>query len=144
MTKLTPHQESIGWLINAAALRVNRKMRQALQDLELTQGQFAILKTLAEQDNLSQVEIGRCVDLTPDQMTRQLDILEQKGLLGRFADPNSRRTSRIKLSEQGRSLAPQLFALTEQVNADFARELNRQEQQSLIELLHKLVRNNPK
>ncbi|WP_026155039.1 MarR family winged helix-turn-helix transcriptional regulator [Thiolinea disciformis] len=133
------HSDSVGWLINAAAIKVNGIMAAMLEPLNLTQGQFAIMKALAEGDNITQTEIGKVVAMPNYAITRQLDILEQRGLLVRQVDEFSRRSFRICLTAAGRDLSPQLFAITQIVNENFLSSLQPQEAEHLKKLLQNLV-----
>lgn len=133
------HLESVGWLVNAAAVRVNEIMTKALQPLGLSQGQFAILKLLAEGDNITQVDIGRVISMPSYTITRHLDVLEQRGLLMRLQDKNSRRSFRIQLTASGREMSPKLFAITETVNEEFLSLLNADDVEQLKFLLKKML-----
>ena len=133
------HFDSVGWLVNSAALKVNELMSNALQALNLTQGQFAIMKTLSEGDNITQKEIGKVVSMPAYAMTRNLDVLEQVGLLERKVDERSRRSFRICLTGKGRKLSPKLFDITRVVNEEFVAGLTQTEIEQLTKLLKKIV-----
>lgn len=132
---------SLGWWVNAAAVQVNRLMKQALENLGLTQGQFAILMTLLENDDIPQTAIAKRVDMPDYAITRNLDVLEAKGLLARHNDLQSRRSFRIRLTEAGRALQPTFFAIVEQVNTAFMQPLTPAEGDQLKGLLMKLLKN---
>jgi len=119
-------------------------MKQQLSPLDLTQPQFAIIMNLLEKDGVSQTAIGKLVIMPGYAMTRNLDALEKKGLIERQTDESSRRSFQIVLTDQGRELAPTLFAIIAKVNGDLLDGLDEKEVTQLKALLTKLLAVNSK
>lgn len=114
-TKLV-RENSVGWMLNRLSTDVNVRMKEALKPLGLTQSQFAILMLILESEGLSQSAIGKKITLTASAMTRNLDALEERGLIERQTDEASRRSFKIVMTPEGRALAPQAFATVKAVN----------------------------
>jgi len=73
----------------------------------LTAPTFAVLVTLARIDDGSGVSQRRLMDelgLTSGTVSVRMDRLVGEGLVDRDPDPTSRRTTRIRLTDQGRAL----------------------------------------
>ena len=85
--------------------------------------QFVVMMIVLETGGLSQIQIGRRFDLPAYATTRVLNALEERGLVERRASPTSRRAYSIYASDAGQKLAPDLFAIVQQVNADFMKPL---------------------
>ncbi|MFS1492642.1 MarR family winged helix-turn-helix transcriptional regulator, partial [Vibrio splendidus] len=67
------------------------------------------------------------------------DKLEKLELVERRADPNSRRSFRIYLTEKGKALEEQLVPIPARLNKELKNELDAEEQQQMIKLLQKMV-----
>ncbi len=126
-------------MLNILTRTVDDIMKQQLAPLELTQAQFAILMTLLEEDYISQAAIGKQVIMPGYAMTRNLDALEQRALIERRPDENSRRSFRIVLTEAGRALAPTFYQIVAKVNRGFLEGLEENEVKQLKGLLRKLM-----
>ncbi len=132
-------EESVGYLVNQMADRMNALMREELEPLGLDIRFFANLMTLLIEDELSQVELGARVGEAQYTTSRIVDALERDGLVERKQDPNSRRAHRILLTEKGRQLAGELPALVSRVNGKVLEELTEKEQARLVQLLRKAL-----
>ena len=118
---------SVGWMLNALAAALNLTMKKQLESLDLTIHQFMILMVLLETDGISQAAIGKKVILPGYAITRNLDALEKQGLVKRQSDQSSRRSFSILLTQQGYTLAPSLFQIITEVNADLLSSLTPEE-----------------
>ncbi len=84
----------------------NRKQTEFLKDYDLTPSQFNVLRILrgAEPDGLICREIGeRMVAFDPD-VTKLLDRLEARNLIGRERQKKDRRVIVVRISEEGLKL----------------------------------------
>lgn len=91
------------------------RVQKFLLEIGLTpgQGQARILSSLEAAGNVTQRELADECMMDVTTMSRTLDRLEEKGLIRREKDPESRRAYRIGLTDAGKKTA-------EQVNAGFA------------------------
>jgi len=71
----------------------------------MTVAQAATLEALADSDGLRLGELGRRLGIAPSTLSRNLDRLEDRGLVVRGPDPNDRRALRASLTLAGRSAA---------------------------------------
>lgn len=106
-----------------------RKWRQAfnleLSKIGLTETTFAPLVRLdLEGDGITQVELASRLGLDASSLVRQVDLLEQRGLISRRIDPRDRRLRRIFLSQDGRRellrIRQKLGTVDAQILAGFA------------------------
>lgn len=82
------------------------------------QGQARILSSLAAKGNVTQRELADACMIDVTTMSRTLDRLEEKGLIRRERDPESRRAYRIGLTDEGKKTADRVnksFAALEQI-----------------------------
>jgi DNA-binding MarR family transcriptional regulator len=116
-------ETSVGWVMQRLAKRLSEEMSSSLAPHDLTVAQFVVMMTVLETGGLSQIQIGRRFDLPAYATTRVLNALEERGFVERRASPTSRRAYSIYASDAGQKLAPDLFAIVQQVNADFMKPL---------------------
>ena len=132
-------ENSIGWMIKTIGTRLDQEMGQSLKEHGLSLSQFGILMTLFEKDDLTQSQIGKKISMPGYATTRNLDTLEEMKLLKRHTDTSSRRSFRIRLTPKGRALAPTLFSIVQDVNANLTTLLSASETKQLTGLLRKII-----
>lgn len=89
---------------------VEKNLIPAYQQYDLTENQFRILNALSgsemsESSGFSQKLLVQVSGLPKHKITRILDILEERGLLRRTDDQQSRRCKNIILSNEGSELS---------------------------------------
>jgi MarR family transcriptional regulator for hemolysin len=72
----------------------------------------------------SQVEIAGRIGIERASVTRMLDTLEADGLVERLADPNDRRTKRVRLTDAGEAALLEIQALVTDLRATLLRNLD--------------------
>ena len=78
---------------------------------DVTPDQWVVLYRLFETDGLTQAELGERTVKDKTSITRILDRLESKALAERRRDANDRRSQRIFLTAEGRTLVEHLVPL---------------------------------
>ena len=132
-------EESVGYLVSRMSTRMHSAMNAELEPLDLDIRYFANLISLLIEDDLSQAELGQRVGEAQYRTSRIIDGLEERGLVERRKDPNSRRAHRIALTTKGREVARQLPPIIRRVNRTVLKRLNKSEQQQLTNLLAKAL-----
>ncbi|MCY9804509.1 MarR family transcriptional regulator [Vibrio scophthalmi] len=132
-------QSSFGWMINVVAGKAEKMFDAELKKHGLSVALWPTMMCLWEEEGVTQRDIAAKSKVENSTTTRTLDKLENLGLVERRADPHSRRSYRIYLTEQGRSLKEQLLPIPVAVNQTMLSSLNNKEQQQMIALLQKMV-----
>ncbi len=83
----------------------------ALSTIGLYEGQHSLLLLLWEHDGLTQSELCQRLNVEPASASKSIDRIEHAGFIQRHPDPNDARANRIYLTEQGRTLEPQVNAI---------------------------------
>lgn len=130
---------SMGWLVQTLARRLDEEMAQHLATLDLTLQQFAVMMIVLENDGLTQSDIGAIFTQPAYTVSRALDGLEKRDFVKRHVHPNSRRAHRVHVTDAGRELAPQIFAIVRGVNNKLAKPLDAEERAQLQFLLQKIL-----
>ncbi|MGF1842017.1 MarR family transcriptional regulator [Vibrio clamense] len=132
-------QSSFGWMINVIANQAAKKFEVELKKHGLTVALWPTMMCLWEEEGITQRDIAVKSKVENSTTTRTLDKLEKLGLVERQADPNSRRSFRIYLTEKGRAMEKDLLVLPAQVNRELLSSLDTDEQVDMIRLLQKMV-----
>lgn len=133
-------KNSAGWLVKQIARKMDAEMAVELKKIDLDIRLFANLMTLNDQDGLTQAELGQRVGEAQYTTSRLVDNLEDRKLVKRKKDPESRRSHRIELTKSGRAVALQLPEVIKLVNEKVLENLSKKEQQQFISLLQKVLK----
>ncbi|MEA1890552.1 MAG: MarR family transcriptional regulator [Pseudomonadota bacterium] len=132
-------ETSVGWMLKVLCTSLDEKMNKEMKRLDLNIAQFAVLMSLSETEGLTQVEIGKKINMPGYATTRTIDALEKVQFVERKKDDRSRRSYRIYLTEQGRKIVPQLFVVVKKVNTQLLSTLTLTEKKQLNKILNKIV-----
>jgi DNA-binding MarR family transcriptional regulator len=141
MTTEFDRQSSFGWLLNVVAKDAEKTFDSKLKQHGLTIALWPTLMCLWEEEGVTQREIAQKSKVENSTTTRTLDKLVKLGLVERRDDPNSRRSFRIHLTDEGRALEQVLTPIPAELNKLYLNSLEPDEQKTMIRLLQKLVAN---
>ncbi|KAB0286607.1 MarR family transcriptional regulator [Vibrio fortis] len=139
MSETFDRQKSFGWMINVLALNLSKDFDKELKKHGLTIALWPTLMCLWEEEGVTQKDISIKSKVENSTTTRTLDKLEKLELVERRVDPNSRRSFRIYLTEQGKELKDKLLPIPMGINRRYLNLLEDDEQQQMIKLLQKMV-----
>jgi len=131
---------AIGGLVSRVKLKLFEAMEAELAPYDITAAQYVILVGLANGiDSAS----GLCkgVSYDPGAMTRMLDRLEKKGLVGRVRCPDDRRVVKLALTEEGKAAYPKLIASAAKVMNRCLAGFTKSEAEQLEGFLHRILEN---
>lgn len=133
-------QSSFGFLMQLIARRIDNDMKDRLAEIGIDKKLFANLMLLAENDGITQREIGRTLEFPEYFTSRTVDVLVKQELAERRTDPASRRTVLVYLTDLGREKAKQLPSIVAAVNAEYLAPLSVEERKLMIKLMHKVAK----
>jgi MarR family transcriptional regulator, 2-MHQ and catechol-resistance regulon repressor len=123
-----------------ASKAVLSRVEPLLASHGLTATQLGVLEVILHLGPLSQRDLGRKVLTSAGNMTDVIDKLEGRGLVCRSRMPGDRRSVRVDLTADGRSLIEALFPLHAEDIARAMAGLDPDEMAQLDRLLRKLGR----
>ena len=132
-------QNSFGWMINVIANKATKDFDLELKKHGLSIALWPTLMCLWEEEGVTQRDIAAKSKVENSTTTRTLDKLEKLELVERRADPHSRRSFRIYLTEKGKALEEVLIPIPIKLNKELMEALDTDEQQQMIGLLKKMV-----
>ncbi len=113
-----------------------------LRQYQLTIGKFNVLMTLRHQagpEGIRQVEMSKHLIVTPANMTKMVDKLEEEGLAIRSALPGDRRVNIIRITSKGSELLDDLWPGFVETLQKLTKALSGQEQERLAKTFRKWI-----
>lgn len=114
-------------------------MNRALESIGVTLPQFTALARLYATPGLSNAELARQSDVTPQTMNVIVARLEAAGLVVRRRHPEHGLILLAELTPEGREVAGQCLRVAETVETSVLRTLEAKERRTLLDLLTRLA-----
>ena len=118
----------------------NARLSHFLRQYGLSIGKFNILvaiKVHGQEEGLSQVDISKHLIVTPSNMTKLIDKLEQDGMVTRSAMPQDRRVNMIKVTPSTAEMIDSIWDDYSRLLKDCMAGLNNEDQSILAARLIK-------
>jgi DNA-binding MarR family transcriptional regulator len=127
--------------LHGAARLLRRNFDRRAREHDLSRSRWQVLWLLAREEGLKQAELAERLDVAPISLGRQLDNLEQEGLVERRRDDQDRRCFRIYLTDAAQPALEVLVALAEETRAEALAGLSQAEVLQLHDLLSRIRMN---
>lgn len=121
---------------------LSRALRRRFLALAKTDGQAALSRVdfqalfhIERNEGLSQARLAQLLEIEPVTLVKQLDRLQQAGLIERRSHPSDRRTHALYLTQAALPLLDRMHAIGQRVHEEALAELNPEEQAMLSRLL---------
>jgi DNA-binding MarR family transcriptional regulator len=114
-------------------------LEQEFRKLSMTNGQNAVLQTIARYDGESSAEIARRLHVKPQALNEFIPPFEQRGLIVRRGHPENRRILCVYLTPKGRQLLQRCTEAVEKVEAELCAALVPGEIETLRQIAFKLL-----
>jgi DNA-binding MarR family transcriptional regulator len=112
-----------------------------LQHLGIGSGQFGFLMALFREEGISQKRLAEISRLDKTTITRSIRPLIEGGYVIRERDPDDRRGYRILLTDEGRSLRPELIRIQSELEGQLLEGFSEEEAEILKEMLRRISDN---
>ncbi len=129
----------IGLLVGRTNALKDRMLDKYLEPHDLTFAQFKVLIVIAQFSSDTPVELCRHLSLDSGSMTRMLDRLEHKGLVGRSRSAADRRQVKVVLTAKGQAIADLLPSIGADAMNDTFAALDEEEVATLRRILTKVL-----
>lgn len=137
-----PLEQSLGLALWKVSTLWQRKIKFALEEIDLTHSQFVILATLTwHQEHKKEVTQTTIIEESKlDKMivSHSLKTLEARGFVRRTASKQDSRAKNIALSSQGLRTTQQAIQKVEEVDIHFFSQLGSEEKQHFLKIFHTL------
>jgi DNA-binding MarR family transcriptional regulator len=131
--------DCVGYLVKHAYRAMHESVEAAFASRGITFQQWVVLMRL--RDGLASTVSELCRDAAHDSgaMTRLIDQLEERGLIGRQRAEQDRRVVNLRLTAAGRKLVESLIPVTVETLNFALEDFTRQEVKQLSEYLQRII-----
>lgn len=136
ISDLTAH---IGYWLRMVSNHVSAAFAAKLADKGVTVAEWCVMRALYDTDAIPPSHLAQTMGLTRGAITKLADRLIAKSLILRQANLQDGRAQTLALTEEGRSLVPDLAALADFNDAEFFDALIPEERETLMRLLKSLT-----
>ena len=133
--------QSLGFLVADIARLLRERFNDTAQSLGLTLAQGRALLHLARHQGASQVALAQMLEIQPITLLRQIDRLEEAGLVARRPNPSDRRAQQLNLTEHGTALIAEIVALGQTLTDVAMAGLSGTERNRLFDMLGRIKAN---
>ena len=131
----------LGFLLNRLLREVIEREQPILQKRELDMWDYVVLAALGTGPSPTQNELAGLTGRDKTRLIRNLDRLEERGLLSRTPDPSDRRNRIVTLTAEGRSLLVSCRADIRAMEEDLLADVESRDRTGFESTLQALVRN---
>jgi MarR family transcriptional regulator for hemolysin len=118
---------------------MSRESDQMLQEqLGIGLSQYKILKSILEQPHIRQKTIAQTLGQTEASISRQIKLLQKKGMLTANRNPNNLREHLVDLTSRGQRIIEAAEQVLRYYHGKFFAPLNEKEQKQLTDILKSL------
>lgn len=135
---LVPH-ESLGYLLRRASKLSMARAEAEFDSSETSFTQWMVLVLIANGMATSCAELSRELDHNSGAMTRLVDQLQERGLIGRRPEADDRRITRLDITAAGRAIVFDLAARVGELWNSLLQDFTDAEVQQLVRLLGRVV-----
>lgn len=134
-------QTSLGYQANHLGRLLAHALRDQIEPLGVSPGQFAQLLALYESDGLTQAELCARVQIEQPTMAGTLARMERGGLVERVRDLGDRRRTLVTLTPRARQLEDELLDRAVAVNTIATRGLAEHEVAAFMSTMARIIEN---
>ncbi len=131
--------QSLGFIIAKTANSLKTKLYHFLKPFNITPEQLAVLKTLWDEDGLSQSELANRTFKDPPNTARILDRLVKKKLIIRRNNPEDRRSALVFLKKKGFQLEQVVLPEVMEFRKEVYKTISDEEYDLLVNLLTRIL-----
>lgn len=125
----------VGLSVHDVARMIRRDFDRRAREKGLTRSRWQVLWHLARHEGVHQAALAEIMNVAPISLARQLERLEQEGLVARRPDPADRRRRRLYLTEAATPALQRLRELAAQTRERAFRGLNNEQIDMFREVL---------
>ncbi len=131
--------DHLGYWVGSLASAMRKGLEEELAPTGVTPAQWVILEAAFAGNADTLTALSRIIPVDAAAISRQLDKLNEKGLVRRRRLRSDRRTVRIELTEAGRELVPKLVPLVQANHDRFLSGITCSERATMIDVTKKML-----
>lgn len=133
--------ESLGYVLNLCARLMKRDLERQLKEYDITTSQWAALKLLSQESNLTQAEMAEKLNSDRATVGSVLDKLIRKNYVTKTLREDDRRSYRVEILPAACELVESISAKAKETNRAATEGLSKNEVEILINSLKTIIDN---
>jgi MarR family transcriptional regulator, organic hydroperoxide resistance regulator len=137
-------EDSLGFLLWQTTMSWQRLIKKTLEPFDVSHAQFVIMALLLwfekHKYDTTQILIANWSKLDKMTVSKSLKKLVAQKFVNRIEHKTDTRAKSVTLTEKGKTLIHQLIPLVEQIDAEFFGQVPQNDQETLIQILDKLMK----
>lgn len=117
---------------------IRQRFNKKAEHIGFTHAQWRALVHLSENENCRQIDLAEILEIKPITLARQIDLLEESGLVRRNKDVDDRRAYRLEITDKARLIMQELWTIADAVEAEVLVALSDEERRSIVALLERV------
>lgn len=117
---------------------IRQRFNKEAEHIGFTHAQWRALVHLSENENCRQIDLAEILEIKPITLARQIDLLEEAGLVRRNKDSEDRRAYRLELTAKALPIMQQLWEIADGVEAEVLKALSLEERKAMVSLLERI------
>ena len=135
----SPERRRLPLLLRRAWYGLNQAFRRRIAHLGVTPDQFTVMRTLLENEGITQRELTKLMSSDPNTVASLLARMEQAGLVQRQAHEKDRRAHRLRLKPAGRRKYEAARVIAVAMQAEVLGALPEEARESFLENLDRVA-----
>jgi DNA-binding MarR family transcriptional regulator len=132
-------EDHLGFWIHYVSNHVSADFARRLSKSGVSVSEWVALRRLYELGDITQHELAASMGITKGPVSRILDRLVAKKLVGRSESPLDVRANVIHLTKTGRRMVPKLAQIADKNDRDFFAPLADSDRKAIVRIMRKLV-----
>lgn len=138
-SRISALDEHLGYWLRMVSNHVSHAFSRRLEGKGATVAEWVLLRELYDVDAVAPSRLAEQMGMTRGAISKLADRLFDKGLVARADRPDDGRAHTLSLTEQGRSLVPELARLADENDASCFEDLTPGERATIESTLKKIV-----
>jgi len=132
---------SLGFLVSDISRLMRERFNAAAQSIGLTLAQARVLVQLARNEGINQTALAAILEVQPITLLRQIDKLEEAGVVQRRPDPDDRRAQQLFLTDAAEPHLERIFAVGESLSESALAGMDEPSRGLVVDLLQQVRQN---
>jgi DNA-binding MarR family transcriptional regulator len=128
-----------GYLLSRLGFYASKRFGERVATLGLTPRMWGALNVLAQEESVSQHQLGKSIGMDPSSVVAAIDELESRGWVQRRRHPTDRRAHALYITAEGRRTLAKGRKLAMEAQEELLGPLSPEQRQQLHELLLQLA-----
>jgi MarR family transcriptional regulator, transcriptional regulator for hemolysin len=117
---------------------IRQRFNKAAESIGFTHAQWRALVHLSENENCRQIDLADILEIKPITLVKQIDLLEESGMVVRNKDIDDRRAYRLAITDKARAIMQELWEIADAVESEVLAALSEEERRLMTALLDRV------